>query len=60
MYSNTEIIKKYEEMVKSGKTEDFFDPEHFGELKIFINTIPKTVLFPLKIDPDNTVYLGSN
>lgn len=59
MEINKKIKEKYEEMKKSGKTEDFLDKEHFGELKLFIKTEPKEVLFFLELDPD-TVYLGSN
>jgi hypothetical protein len=59
MEINKKIEEKYEEMKKSGKTEDFLDKDHFGELKLFIQTKPKEVLFFLELD-SNTVYLGSN
>ena len=59
MHISDKIKEKYEEMKKSGKTEDFLDEEHFKGLKIFINTEPKSMLFVLEFDRDK-VYLGAN
>ncbi|HPS21249.1 MAG TPA: hypothetical protein PLO44_00350 [Candidatus Paceibacterota bacterium] len=59
MHINSKIEKKYQEMKKSNKTEDFLDEKFFKGLKIFINKQPKTTLFTLEFEPD-IVYLGSD
>jgi hypothetical protein len=52
------IKKKYKEMLKDKISEDFFDKEYFGELKIFINKEPLYPLMFLEIESDK-IYLGS-
>jgi hypothetical protein len=59
MIINEEIERKYLEMKSLNINEDYLDKMHFGDLKIFINSEPKSVLFSLEFDGD-TVYLGSN
>jgi len=54
-----QILEKYYKMKSLGIDEDFYDLEHFGEIKIFINKKPKIVLFSINIDND-IVYFGTN
>ena len=53
------IEEKYQKMKLAGLTEDFFNKEKFGELKVFINNKPKFSLISERIGADQ-VYLGSN
>lgn len=56
------IEKRFKELKEQGKTEDVFNKEAFGDLKIFINKEPK---FPIVTHPfvDGTtavtIYIGS-
>ena len=59
MLIHEELIKgKYLNLKNRGETEGFLDEKHFGEIKLFINKKPESVLFPFKID-DDIVYIGS-
>ena len=61
MMVNIELIEmKYQEMKRLGITQDFLDKKAFGELKIYINKKPKTLLFSCKLDNSDIVYVGSN
>lgn len=55
------IEKRYLKIKSSGMNEDFLDKKAFGEIKIFINLIPKNLLFPVPLEHgDDKIYIGTN
>ena len=59
---NKIVKEKYEEMKKSGLTEDFLNKEFFGDMKLFINPEKKIEFSLVKVRMSNkdVVHVGSN
>ena len=59
MNINKDLLeKKYKEMKSANIDEDFLDEKLRG-IKVFLNKKPSSILFKLRIEPDD-VYIGSN
>jgi len=55
------IEKRYLSIKDSGMKEDFLDKKSFGEIKVFINLIPKNLLFPVPLEHGkDKIYIGTN
>ena len=59
---NKIVKEKYEEMKKSGLTEDFLNKEFFGDMKLFINPEKKieSSLVKVRMSNKDVVHVGSN
>lgn len=58
VYNKELVHNKYYEMKKAGINVDFLDPV-FGQIKIYINTVPEDVFFSVNIEGD-TVSVGAD
>ena len=52
------VIQRYLEMKSQGETEGFVNEKHLGQLKLFINKKPESVLLHIKIE-DDVIYIGT-
>ena len=60
MFQNNDLIlKRYQEMKASGKTEDFLGAE-FGQIMVFINKKPRYVIMPKIEEGGDVIYVGSD